>query len=202
MQAIALMRALPKPTLVVTMVGTVGQWKDALYDFGGFRPLVVSPSFKGTCPVEEGDVVLTTYSSFQKARGAVPPVLTQTRWGRIVLDEGHVIRNAETRLYKELTALHGHCRWVLSGTPIQNKAKDIETLARWVGVPEGEAWAVDNIVDGIVLRRTQEQEGKNNPRLALPTLTTVVHKLQFKYEHERQLYKNVEEYFREKVCVG
>lgn len=199
MQAISLMRALPRPTLVVTMVGTLGQWKDALYDFGGFRPLVVNPSFTGRCEVQEGDVVLTTYSSFQKVKGVTPIMLTQTRWGRIVLDEGHVIRNDATRLYKELSALHGECRWVLSGTPIQNKSKDIKTLARWVGLEDELVNNISEMVEKYVLRRTQQKEGERNPRMALPGLCTLVHKLQFKYDHERDLYRNVEEYFREKV---
>lgn len=43
MQAIALMVANNlNPTLVITTVGTVGQWRDALFNFGGLRPIVVS----------------------------------------------------------------------------------------------------------------------------------------------------------------
>ena len=46
-------------------------------------------------------------------------------WGRVVLDEGHYIKNRNTYTAKAAFALKADCRWVVSGTPIQNKLDDL-----------------------------------------------------------------------------
>ena len=174
------------------------QWQAALYDFGGFRPIVVNSSYKGILPEDGLDVVITGYSSFQLATGKGPECLKQYPFERIILDEGHAIRNSKTRLFKELSELKGNCRWILSGTPIQNSTKDILTLASWIGIRS--ATTVEDICNEFMLRRTQEGEAANNPRLALPKLTTEVKRLTFKYPDEKKLYKRVERYFERQMA--
>ena len=189
MQAIATLRGNPCPTLIITIVGTVAQWRDALIDFGGFHPIIINPSFQGILP-NDIDVAITTYSSFQSRR--TPPCLSQP-WGRIILDEGHTIRNPSTRVYKEISQLTTHIKWVLTGTPIQNSQRDLYTIAGWIGAPK--ATPIEIITDTMLLRRTQEQQEKIAPRLALPPLETQIVKVPFATEAERAFYSKVEKYF-------
>lgn len=200
MQAIACMRGNPLKTLVVTIVGTVSQWRDAMIEFGGYRPVIINPSFRGILPCGV-DVAITTYSSFQKA--VVPECLASTEWGRVLLDEGHVIRNPGTKVYKEISRLRAEARWVLSGTPIQNSARDLEAIGRWIcggdGIGEG---GVDGFVERMVLRRTQEQQASANPRLALPALKTRVVRLEFETEEEAAFYEGVESYYQDKAMTN
>jgi len=195
MQAIALMRGNPLKTLIITTVPTMTQWQSALYDFGGFRPLIVSASYQGILP-EELEVVVTGYSSFQTAKG--PTCLKDYTFDRIILDEGHTIRNPKTKMFSQINELKGRCRWILSGTPIQNSTKDITTLATWIGIDT--SMSVEDITNEFMLRRTQEQEAANNPQLSLPDLTTEVKRLSFKYPEEKKLYKEVERYFEEQMA--
>ena len=189
MQAIATLRGNPCATLIITIVGTVAQWRDALIDFGGFHPLIINPSFQGILP-NDIDVAITTYSSFQSRR--TPACLSQP-WGRIILDEGHTIRNPSTRVYKEIAQLIAPIKWVLTGTPMQNSQRDLQTIAGWIGAPK--ATPIETITETMLLRRTQEQQEKIAPRLALPPLDTQVVKVAFATEAERNFYARVEKYF-------
>lgn len=199
MQSIATMRGNPMSTLIVTMVSTLGQWKDALIEFGNFKPIVVNPSFTGILPIDDdGDVVvITCYSSFQKTRGKTPECLTMRNWGRIILDEGHIIRNEKTKVFKELSVIQAKSKWILSGTPIQNGPKDLWTLSKWIGISD--CSNLEELCDKYVLRRTQAEEGSKCARLALPLLETQVLYMNFKHDEERRLYSQVEEFFQERL---
>lgn len=194
MQAIATMRGNPMTTLIITIVSTVTQWRDALIDFGGYKPVIINPSFNGLLP-NDIDVAITTYSCFQKPKGA-PDFFFSKQWGRIILDEGHCIRNEKTKIFTETLRLKSKVKWILSGTPIQNSQKDIVTLVKWIGKIGGD---VEHIINEMVLRRTQEEQAQVNPRLALPPLDTHIVKLQFYTVDELNFYKRVEKHYMAKA---
>ena len=59
-------------------------------------------------------VVLTTYEMIIKDRDE----LAKYRWGFVVVDEGHRLKNMECRLIRELKSLNADARMVLTGTPL------------------------------------------------------------------------------------
>ena len=195
---ICAMKGNPQPaTLIVTVVSTVHQWRDILTSFGCTTPFVVS----GDCTlrtVPSGtEVVLTTYSVFApKKRGRpVPAILRNTRWSRIILDEGHYIKNQNGATFSNIDTLFSSIRWVLTATPVQNSMKDIMTLARWVG------WT-GNIEDFMaikMLRRTLATEGDKNPRFKLPKLESEVIRLRFTFPHEQDVYDCVKNEFKTRI---
>jgi SNF2 family DNA or RNA helicase len=193
-QAIALVCARPCMTLIVTEVSTLGQWREALIEFGGIKPVVLSASYAGTALPPGIEVVLTTYSVFQRP-GGVHPCLRNVRWGRIMLDEGHAIRNATTKLHKEMTRLEADIKWVISATPLQNDVKDLINEARWIGIEESDP---DAICAGYVLRRTQEQELQHQ----LPELKCDIVRLTFKHAQEAELYREVETEYAGRIRNG
>lgn len=193
MQTIATMKGNPQTTLIITIVGIVGQWRDALINFGGYRPIIVSPSFTGILP-QEIDVVLTTYSCFQKQK--TTECFGHINWGRIVLDEGHKIRNSSGKGHNEIAKLNAGIKWILSGTPIQNSVKDITTLSEWIGHGKID---LDETVSTILLRRTQEQQATRNETLSLPTLETQQVHLDFDTEDEKAFYEQVQTFYLEKT---
>jgi hypothetical protein len=78
-------------------------------------------------------------------------------FGRIILDEGHAIRNkngrwmALMRIGKRAT-----CRWILSATPVQNGAADWRNLCLWLRV-RCTAAAIPALGPLIMLRRTMAE---------------------------------------------
>ncbi|KAK2751664.1 DNA repair protein rad5 [Colletotrichum kahawae] len=77
------------------------------------------------------NIVLTTYATIiaeEKGRS----VLQRLSWFRIVLDEGHWIRNMASKQFKSVASLSARNRWCLTGTPIQNKLDDIVAIAAFL----------------------------------------------------------------------
>lgn len=60
--------------------------------------------------------------------------LHKIRWLRVILDEGHTIRNPHTRLTKAMAELEAKRRWVLTGTPIQNRLDDLWSVVKFLRV--------------------------------------------------------------------
>lgn len=117
------------------------------------------------------DIVITTYqiaASEFKTNGC----LYQVDWNRIILDEGHVIRNHKSKQSEAICSLHGKFRWVMTGTPIQNKEfdlfaaikflrctpfDDVTFWKKWVEVKGDSSPRVQALLKSIMLRRTKEQ---------------------------------------------
>ena len=126
-------------------------------------------------------------------------------WRRIVLDEGHTIRNPNTKNALAATNVMARSRWVLTGTPIINNLKDLYSLLRFIGISGGleqlgvfsgalirpmkhrsEAGVVllQAIMSTLCLRRKKEMPFID---LRLPELTEYIHRIQF-LPQERKRY--------------
>ena len=73
------------------------------------------------------DVVITSYGKLaRELEGGVSKVLLSTsiEWRRVVLDEGHTIRNARTKVAMAACQIKAKSRWVLTGTPMYDFRMD------------------------------------------------------------------------------
>eukprot|EP00331_Platyophrya_macrostoma_P012268 CAMPEP_0176423512 /NCGR_PEP_ID=MMETSP0127-20121128/10324_1 /TAXON_ID=938130 /ORGANISM="Platyophrya macrostoma, Strain WH" /LENGTH=172 /DNA_ID=CAMNT_0017804469 /DNA_START=18 /DNA_END=532 /DNA_ORIENTATION=+ len=59
-------------------------------------------------------------------------VLHSVRWFRVVLDEAHRIKSRTTSTTKAACALNAEHKWLLTGTPLQNRVGDLYTLLRFM----------------------------------------------------------------------
>lgn len=171
---------------------------------------------------EKYDVVITTYqtlvsdcfmpkaSSKQSERKQLRSTgLYSVNWRRVILDEGHTIRNPKTKSTAAATALMARSRWVLTGTPIVNSLKDLYSLLRFVGVTGGlQQLEIFNrvlsrplkngeepatvllklIMKAFTLRRRKDMAFID---LKLPPLEEFVHRVDFT-EKERERYEALE----------
>ena len=54
------------------------------------------------------------------------------RWLRVVLDEGHTIKNHLSKCHKAAAELDTQRKWLVSGTPIQNNLKELWSLLKFL----------------------------------------------------------------------
>lgn len=53
--------------------------------------------------------------------------LHEINWLRVVLDEGHIVRNPNAQMSKAVLDLKAHRRWILSGKPAAKHKKKVAT---------------------------------------------------------------------------
>ncbi|VEU21412.1 DEKNAAC102618 [Brettanomyces naardenensis] len=119
----------PLPSLIVCPPSLTGHWEQEFAHFAPFMKVLVyagPPSVRAELrpKMREFDVIVTSYDV---VRNDIEYV-TQTDYNYCVLDEGHIIKNAHSRLtiaVKRITAEH---RLILTGTPIQNNVLELWSL--------------------------------------------------------------------------
>ncbi|KAH8705435.1 SNF2 family N-terminal domain-containing protein [Talaromyces proteolyticus] len=118
----------------------------------------------------------------------------QIRFRRIILDEGHLIRNPESQVSIAIRALHAHYKWVLSGTPLLNHTGELWAYFNFLGVPHIGKFAnfiknycdgsdianqrVVNIIRAVVFRRTLKARLFSRPIVILPEIAEVTETLE------------------------
>ena len=191
-QLIATMLVNPKPrTLIVVPKSIVGQWCSEL---GRFAPTLSVHAFDGAkrkLPAALPEVVVAPYSVMAQRPGAPACPLLAVQWDRVILDEGHEIRNRKSKTHIACNALSAPIRWVVTGTPVFNSVKDFVALCGFVGIPRNQVQGyTDAIRAKYVLRRTKADVAKHNKRLELPPCDFQNLELEM-YPEERELYEHV-----------
>lgn len=161
-------------TLIIVPKSVINQW---ISEFARFAPELKVLNHSGSGRTSDShdfdryDVVVTSYNLLieRNQPHGVPTVLHNTIWGRIVLDEGHEIRNSKSKVSVNVRNLKGEIRWVVTGTPVFNRMGDFVTLCDFVGVHKHVVQReASSIRKKYVLRRTKDDVTKFNPRLKLP----------------------------------
>uniref|UniRef100_A0A8C3JG37 Helicase like transcription factor n=1 Tax=Calidris pygmaea TaxID=425635 RepID=A0A8C3JG37_9CHAR len=207
----------PRATLIVCPLSVLSNWIDQFeqhihQDFHvNIYVYYGSDRSKDPSVLSEQDIVLTTYNILATdygVRGDSP--LHKVKWLRIVLDEGHTIRNPNAQQTKAALNLEGHRRWILTGTPIQNSVKDLWALISFLklkpftdrewwqrtiqrpvtmGAPGG-LGRLQSLIRSITLRRTKTSKVKGKPVLELPERKVLIQYVTLT-EEERQIYQSV-----------
>ncbi|NXI61513.1 HLTF factor, partial [Anseranas semipalmata] len=207
----------PGATLIVCPLSVLSNWIDQFeqhinQDFQvNIYVYYGSDRSKDPTVLSEQHIVLTTYNILATDYGVGgDSPLHKVKWLRIVLDEGHTIRNPNAQQTKAVLNLEAHRRWVLTGTPIQNSVKDLWSLISFLklkpftdrewwhrtiqrpvtmGVPGG-LRRLQSLIKSITLRRTKTSKIKGKPILELPERKVLIQHVTLT-EEERQIYQSV-----------
>ncbi|KAH6670352.1 SNF2 family domain-containing protein [Plectosphaerella plurivora] len=153
------------------------------------------------------DIVITSYgvilSEFQqlmasKGNKTFHNGIFSLNFFRVILDEGHHIKNRQSKTAKACYEIAAEHRWVLTGTPIVNRLEDLFSLVRFLRV---EPWnnfsfwktfitvpfesknfmraldVVQTVLEPLVIRRTKDMKTPDGELLVPlpPKIVEVVH---------------------------
>ena len=167
-------------TLIVLPNVLIAQWVFEIQRTTGHTPLVFYGAEKKMITLDQlssAPIVITSYShisvsavSLNKLVNDTPKsMLHMVQWNRVIFDEAHHLRNKNAR-YWGAKVLASPIKWLITGTPVQNKRRDFYNLCSVVGLPASYYTDPDNLeelLDAYVLRRTKSQAGIKLPNIEL-----------------------------------
>ncbi|KAI9687570.1 MAG: hypothetical protein M1822_002180 [Bathelium mastoideum] len=126
----------PGPYLVIVPLSTLTNWNN---EFEKWAPSVKRIVYKGPPTTRKAQqqqirwgnfqVLLTTYEFIIKDR----PILSKVKWLHMIVDEGHRMKNSESKLSSTITQYYTtRYRLILTGTPLQNNLPELWALLNFV----------------------------------------------------------------------
>jgi len=124
------------PFLVIVPLSTLTNWN---LEFEKWAPSIKRIVYKGPPLARKTQqqqirygqfqVLLTTYEYIIKDK----PVLSRIKWVHMIVDEGHRMKNAQSKLSNTLTQYYStRYRLILTGTPLQNNLPELWALLNFV----------------------------------------------------------------------
>lgn len=121
---------IPLPSLVICPPTLIGHWEDEVLRFCG--PGTKTLQYLGP-PAERARLrsIFNEHQfiimSYDIVRNDIDN-LEKLQFNYAVLDEGHIIKNAKTKITQSVKRIRAHHRLILSGTPIQNNVLELWSL--------------------------------------------------------------------------
>ncbi|KAJ5197302.1 hypothetical protein N7449_007781 [Penicillium cf. viridicatum] len=204
-----------KTTLIIAPVGVMSNWRNQIQDHAHKETAPSVLIYHGSGKKEAAnlakyDVVITSYGALAldfNPNANKPSVkgIFSLHWRRVVLDEGHTIRNPSSKASIAACGLRADSRWTLTGTPIINTLKDLYAQIRFLkfsggledlrifnsvlirpltaGEPEARL-LLEALMGTICLRRRKDMGFIN---LKLPEMTSRIIRIKFN-SHEQEKY--------------
>jgi SNF2 family DNA or RNA helicase len=130
-----------KKTLIIVPPILMEQWYNEIYRISGHKAFIYHGKTKKDLDLKKDSVldafnkaiiIITSYNIVSIAKKinkrSKLNILHKIKWDRIIMDEAHHLRNKNTTRFLGCINFHAKYRWLLSGTPIQNKKSDFVHL--------------------------------------------------------------------------
>ena len=180
-----------KKTLLLGPKAVISQWIIAASksDFNVMEVVDGGWKLAGRPKLQSNWLYITNYDKVPSN-----PMLFNKAWDRIVLDEAHRIRNANSVLFKAVAEMERKTLWAVTATPIVNSVKDMNNLFSLVGFKKARLNdPIDrlNVVAEACLHRSMEEMRATLKELpAAPIITKEA--LDFATEEEGNFYRSIQ----------
>ena len=154
-------------TLIVVPPVLIQQWFKEIYKISGHKSCLFYGTNKKKITkkiLNNIPIVLTTYNMLLSDKCILKDII----WSRVIFDEGHYVRNCKTKRFYACKQIRSKIRWIVSGTPIQNKLQDFYNLCCMIGIKSKFYTDPVNtklITQKYILRRTKQQVNINLPSI-------------------------------------
>ena len=188
-------------TLILAPKSLVLQWEK---EFQKFAPHIIP--FVNKLPFGKKYISFVTIASHSQIikRDKKPDESEyhKMNWNRVIIDEGHVIKNNKTKLHKAVQALNTDVKWCLSATPVMNRLDEFVNIMSWIGPSKEECCTAEgkmNIVNEFILRRTKEDVAQFDKKFQLPPLNITKLQVPLNTDLEKAVYSSAWEKVREEI---
>jgi hypothetical protein len=175
-------------TLIVVPPVLIQQWYNEIYKTAGHKALLFyGPNKKHITlnHIQRVPIVLTTYNTLIRKDCLLKNII----WNRVVFDEAHHLRNSNTERYRNSKLLKARIRWLVTGTPVQNKRRDFINLCSIAGLKrelynDDDTWRINS--KNFILRRTKQLVG-----IDLKNITKTNYTVDWKNNKEMKLSEEI-----------
>ena len=178
-------------SLLIAPVAVLEQWKKAAWKCS-ITVKIPDDAYGWAVEGKRGRVAAELHCIGYEAAARKQWLVSQHTWNRLIVDEAHRIASGNTGTDLVLR-INAQKRWLLTGTPIVNKIKDLSTLLKILGV-EGIAGSssmetLEPYIKTYVMARTMDQLRASIPD-APKAPKHVIKSLDFLTDAEGEFYHN------------
>jgi SNF2 family DNA or RNA helicase len=188
MIGLMLSRFVPR-TLIVVPPALLSQWASEIKKTTGHKVLIFHGHYKSSITIKEltsTPIVLTTYGHVAQEKANL---LHMVQWNRVIFDEAHHLRN-QKKNFRGAKQLHRDFVWMLTGTPIQNAIKDLNSYWKILNVKieygKFDLETYHKLKEAYILRRT-----KLSVNLELPPIRVETIKVDWETDEERDFAEEI-----------
>ncbi|KAL2887092.1 Lymphoid-specific helicase [Ceratocystis lukuohia] len=132
------------PHLIIAPLSTLSNWMKEFEHWVPSIPVImyhgtpperadvwakqVTKNYKSGRPTAKFPVICTSYEVILRDRA----VLSKIQWEFIIIDEGHRMKNFDSKLFRELKTFQSATRLLITGTPLQNSLKELWSLLNFL----------------------------------------------------------------------